>query len=268
MGVFMIGVIGLGVVGGGVYRFFSEKEPTLGYDLKNSPNTWEEVLKADVLFLCLPSETDPDGKQDLSALDLVLSSLNQDQWRGVAVVKSTVLPGTMQTFARKFPELRLCHNPEFLTAAKPYEDFCNQESILIGGEDAEIVAAVYRKYFSCPFITHVDTTSTEIAKYMHNILLAVKVGLCNEFYHLCNHAGVEYETVRQMAVSVGVIGATHTRVPGPDGKLGFGNMCFPKDTLALNRFMEENKLKHGILNATCYQNAERNYEYLFGKKGE
>ena len=25
----------------------------------------------------------------------------------------------------------------------------------------------------------------------------------------------------------------HTRVPGPDGKLGFGGKCFPKDLLAL-----------------------------------
>jgi len=37
----------------------------------------------------------------------------------------------------------------------------------------------------------------------------------------------------------------HTQVPGTDGKLSYGGMCFPKDTRALCAYME----KHGIINS-------------------
>ena len=35
-----------------------------------------------------------------------------------------------------------------------------------------------------------------------------------------------------MAEPFGNIGTLH-KVPGPDGKMGWGGMCFPKDTMAL-----------------------------------
>lgn len=265
-----IGIIGLGVVGGAVYKLFKDELPTtVGYDLVNSPNIWEDLLTCDVLFSCLPSETNAEGIQDLRALESTLELLVADGFEGVFTIKSTVLPGTTLRLQEKYPTLKLCHNPEFLTAARPYEDFCEQASILVGGKHAKAVVAAYEAtdFFAYNiYETHEDPTCTELAKYMHNVLLSVKVGWCNEFYGLCQRIGVDYEPVRQMAVSCGVIGNSHTKVPGPDGKLGYGGACFPKDTLALNAFMEKLSIKHGILNAACEQNAVRNHEYLTGGK--
>jgi len=51
------------------------------------------------------------------------------------------------------------------------------------------------------------------------------------------------------------INPMHTDVPGSDGMLSYGGMCFPKDTNALLEFMKENNSSHDILNA-CIQ--ERN----------
>ena len=32
------------------------------------------------------------------------------------------------------------------------------------------------------------------------------------------------------------IGSSHTKVPGFDGKQGYGGACFPKDTLAITKY--------------------------------
>ena len=47
----------------------------------------------------------------------------------------------------------------------------------------------------------------------------------------------------------GWINNMHTQVPGPDGQLGFGGACFPKDTRALNSYMAKNNSPHDILNS-------------------
>jgi len=39
-------------------------------------------------------------------------------------------------------------------------------------------------------------------------------------------------------VSDGRVGDSHTLVPGPDGKKGFGGSCFPKDINAFMTFSE------------------------------
>ena len=36
----------------------------------------------------------------------------------------------------------------------------------------------------------------------------------------------------------GYINDTHTHVPGPDGKLGYGGKCFPKDVNAFAKMTE------------------------------
>ena len=42
----------------------------------------------------------------------------------------------------------------------------------------------------------------------------------------------------------------HTNVPGPDGRLSYGGLCFPKDTNALNEYMKKNNTYNKILQAT------------------
>jgi len=56
---------------------------------------------------------------------------------------------------------------------------------------------------------------TETAKYMRNAMLAVRVGVCNEFESFCNTQNIDYESVRQLVISDPRIGPAHTKVPGP-----------------------------------------------------
>ena len=240
-----IGLIGVGVVGYAVYRAFSNKFNVIGYDKQgdfaNEAN-FQEVLSSDLIFICVPSPT-YDGKQDLTILESVINRLKENKFTGVVCIKCTVIPGTTNRLKRE-TNLRLTHNPEFLTAAKPYEDFMNQEAIIIGGEinDTKVVAEAYGEILSVPCIEYFDATITETAKYMRNVYLAMKVAFANEIYEVCEKLGIPYEVALEATMSQGGIEPKHFRVPGPDGKRGYSGMCFPKDVRALGEFMRDENL--------------------------
>ena len=42
----------------------------------------------------------------------------------------------------------------------------------------------------------------------------------------------------------------HTIVPGPDGQISYGGLCFPKDTNALNMYMINEGTPNKVLDAT------------------
>jgi len=45
------------------------------------------------------------------------------------------------------------------------------------------------------------------------------------------------------------INEMHTNIPGPDGKISYGGMCFPKDTQALVAYMNSKKSPNKVLKA-------------------
>ena len=67
----------------------------------------------------------------------------------------------------------------------------------------------------------------------------------------------------------GRIGDSHLNVPGPDGKLGFGGSCFPKDVQALIKFAEEQSIDLSVLKGVWKTNLlvrpERDWEDLLGR---
>lgn len=258
-----IGVIGLGVVGKAMYDACAQQGfEMVGYDpFKDEFKDRKALLACDMIFTCTPTPTNDNWVQDKSTLLENLIFLATRGYAGIVVVKSTVLPGTVKQMSQEFPKLRLCHNPEFLTAARPLEDLLDQPSILIGGKDAMEVADFYRKWSKVPPIfCYDDTTVTETAKYTHNCFLSVKVGFMNEIYDLCQKVGVSYNEMLEGALSIGGIGKGHTMVPGPDGGRGFSGMCFPKDTKALAKFAMDGKLDMDVLITTIYANKRRRGE--------
>ena len=75
----------------------------------------------------------------------------------------------------------------------------------------------------------------EMVKYAHNVFGALKVTYFNCIYDLCQKMGMDYERVRKGILGSTYINEVHTQVPGPDGKLGYGGKCFPKDVNAMER---------------------------------
>jgi UDPglucose 6-dehydrogenase len=231
-----VGVIGCGVVGSAVADCFGAHFGIIRYDKFKEVGTLAAVVAyADMVFVCVPTET-VEGMQNLEPLQDVLTRLTALKFRGPVVVKCTVVPGTMDRMQAAFPDLILVHNPEFLTEANARKDFVNQNVVLISGEvhASDLVKVAYRKALPRATIQwYSDFKVTELGKYVHNCFLATKVAFMNEIYDYAKSIGAQYELVAAAACSQGVIGTSHMKVPGPDGKRGYGGMCFPKDTTAL-----------------------------------
>ena len=65
------------------------------------------------------------------------------------------------------------------------------------------------------------------------------------------------------------IGKTHLSVPGPDGSLGFGGSCFPKDINAMIYFCNSIGIEPLVLQSVWNKNLEvrpeKDWEQLKGR---
>lgn len=258
-----IGVVGIGVVGGAAYKSFSEHHiDVVGYDKYKKIGSINEILNTDIIFLCLPTLYNYDlSAYDKSALHEVCAILSEHQYVGLVVIKSTVEPTTTQSFANKYG-LHMFHNPEFLTARTAFEDFHNQQHIVIGttsyitSDQTESLVNFYRKYYPQAEISICKSTESESMKIFCNSFYSVKVQFFNELYLLCQKLDIDYDSIKNNMLKNGWINPMHTNVPGPDGKLSYGGMCFPKDTNALLSFMKDCNTPHRVLQATVEEHDE------------
>ena len=223
-----VGIVGCGVIGGALLKACQVKGiDVVGYDPnREGLKDKEPILKTDLTFLCLPTPT-VNGTQLLVALDSTLEWLESQKYAGAVVIRSTVLPGTVKALQGEY-DLKLVHCPEFLTAASPFEDLIKQPVVLVGSEHEwarALVHSFWKKFDrKTPVKLFKSPTETELAKYMHNCFLAVKVSFFNDMFELCRalmKTGVvdqvmHYDAAVEGAVAVGQIGQGHTAVPGPD----------------------------------------------------
>jgi UDPglucose 6-dehydrogenase len=76
----------------------------------------------------------------------------------------------------------------------------------------------------------------------------------NEIAGLAAASGIDYNNVARLVNLDPRIGNSHMRVPGPDGALGFGGMCFPKDTAALLKYAESFNVSLNTIDASVKKN--------------
>lgn len=273
-----IGIVGIGFVGGAMVKSLNLKgvTPILYDKYKNGGiGTHEEMLNTDVLFLCLPTLYSKENcEYDKSAIIEICTYLNTHNYDGLVVLKSTIEPETTNILSRKF-NLRIAHNPEFLTARTAFEDFHNQEHIVLGKgincteDDMNKLEYFYREHYSEAKISHGTSLETESMKIFCNSFYASKVMLFNEYYLLCQKNGANFENVKEMMFNNKWINPMHTNVPGPDGLLGYGGACFSKDTIALCEYMKKNGTENKVLNSVieeCNKVREKKIIMRDGKK--
>lgn len=271
-----IGVIGYGFVGEATGSGLSTSKQNVvrWFDkFKESPNTFDEVVeKSEFIFICLPTPMFRDySGQDISIVKEVLEILvpKVSNTNKIIIVKSTVLPGTTASFAKKYPKVNFVMNPEFLTQNKAKADFMNPARTVIGTNNKEVGMRVQKLFQTILskdqkyFIT--GLTEAEVIKYMSNLMLASKVLLANEFYLLSKKIGANYQEIYPAVAGDPRIGS-HLAVPGPDGDLGFGGACFPKDTLGLLAFAQLKKIDMSALSAIWKKNLKirksRDWEHM------
>lgn len=266
-----VGIIGNGFVGEAQAFAFSASADVKIYDTNplRSTHSLGEVLDQEFVFVCLPTPMRSDGTQDISFIEEFFDSVfaNENQ---IFIIKSTVLPGTTKGLSEKFG-FDIVFSPEFLTERSSKIDMLTQTRIILGGEPklTKRVKELFTERFANKHIIETDSVTAEYVKYMNNCFLATKVSIMNEFKRLGDAIGVDWEKALYGFASDGRIGDSHLQVPGPDGLMGYGGTCFPKDVNALLRFAQDKGIGMNTIEGGWWTNLEvrpeKDWEKLKGR---
>lgn len=246
------------MVGSPLKRYFEEvrghrrgKDLFL-YDIDPKKGYFDDVNKADVIFVCVPTPSLSDGAADLSAVEAAVKKLKSPK---VVVVKSTVPPGTVEFLQKKYSRHKFLFNPEFLTERRAWEDMINPDRQIVAHTvssrhiASSILNLLPTAYFSSPgtlgtyTFMRVNATEAEIGKYAGNLFGALKVTFANILKDFCDSVArlaknlnietpPEYHNVRMILAHDRRIGDAWLDVEH-GGYRGYGGYCFVKDTKAL-----------------------------------
>lgn len=213
--------------------------------LRATTSCSEAVAQSDLAFICVGTPGDPRGQLNLDALRRVCrdigKSLRERQQPFTVVVRSTMLPGTLDNTVRAAllegageafePRLRLAINPEFIREGSALKDFAAPPFTLVGCEDDDTAALLKSVYagVDAPFI-HTRITTAEMVKYACNAFHALKVCFANEIGDSCEALGADAQEVMRIFRMDDKLNVSPAYLrPG----FAFGGSCLPKDVKAL-----------------------------------
>lgn len=234
-----IAIVGHGYVGKAVeYGFNTKKNKITLIDPALYGNSVNDIKgKVDISFVCVPTPFGPDGSIDASIVIDVTNKLIENT-TGLIVIKSTVIPSIVKKLSEK--NGRVIYNPEFLTERNALDDFVNPPMHIFGGEPqaTAMLEKLYDNFSRCKPapVYKMSAQDAAFVKYGINSFLATKVMWFNQYKELIDQHGADYDSIISAVGTDPRISHSHTQVPGPDGRCGYGGACFPKDTSALAQF--------------------------------
>ncbi len=237
--------------------------------------THEALMENDIFLIAVGTPSN-QGKIDLTHIEAAISDVAEviklKETKCTVIVKSTVIPGTTDTFIKELLEKKsgksasqfhLAMNPEFLREGNAVQDFMLPDRIILGCEGEEtrsILEMIYRPW-SCDKL-FCNAREAEMIKYACNYLLALQISASNEMANLCVALG----GIDAMSVIEGI--ALDKRW-FPNKKLkpeilsyltpgcGFGGSCFPKDVEAFRTLQGEVGLTPYMAQAILDVNAQQ-----------
>lgn len=242
-----IGFIGTGFIGKAYAEDFKNRGyEVIQYSLENEfVGNKDKIKDCDITFIAVPTPTLPDKGFDYENVDNSLKIIGEGK---IAIIKSTILPGTTDALQEKYPEIYLFHSPEFLRARSAMDDAKKPERNIIGytKRSKKMAGKVLSVLPEAKYVAEIPAKTAELIKYAGNIFLTNKVVYANFLYDLCQNLEVDYEDIRQALSHDKRIGPSHLFVDFEGGR-GAGGMCFIKDVEAFKQFCEKCELdKEGI----------------------
>ena len=234
-----------------------------------------ELIDSDVILIAVGTPT-IDDKIHLGQIETACKTIgslikNSDKFISV-IIKSTVVPGTTDTFVKNILEstsgkligdFGLGMNPEFLREGNAVQDFMNPDRIVFGFEDEKTLDILKEMYK--PWNTdkvEVNTRSAEMIKYVNNSLLATQISTINEYSNIARAIGnINFNKVMK-GVHLDhrwspIINNSRVRpqiidylLPG----VGFGGSCFPKDVKAISALAKKKGVNPIILDSVIKVN--------------
>jgi GDP-mannose 6-dehydrogenase len=224
------------------------------------------VAGSDISFVCVGTPSATNGSLDLryvqavcEEIGSVLSTLARPH---TVVIRSTILPGTMQSVV--LPALRrssgrepgrdfaVLNNPEFLREGTAVNDYFNPPKTVIGAmqaADARPLEEVYADLPGPKITTSLETA--ELVKYIDNVWHALKVGFANEVGAICKQLDIDSHPLMDIFCQDRKLNISPTYLkPG----FAFGGSCLPKDVRALTYKSRQLDLKLPIIGSILDSN--------------
>lgn len=238
----LIGFIGQGFIGKNYADDFEKrgfKVVRYAKDDKYLKNK-DHIKKCDIVFIAVPTPSTPFGFDD-SIVREVVKLVGKGK---VAVIKSTIIPGTTESLQKENKGIFVVHSPEFLTEATAKHDAEYPDRNIVGipvdnkifKEKANLVLSVLP---NAPYQKVCTSREAELVKYGGNCWFYFKVIYINLLYDLAKKFGCNYDIVREAMSADPRIGSTHLN-PIHQGGRGAGGHCFIKDFSALRLIFEKN----------------------------
>jgi len=235
-----IGFIGQGYVG----KNYADDFDSRGYEVVRYSleqpfiTNKDQISTCDVVFIAVPTPSTPDGF-DISIVREALSFLKKDT---IAVIKSTILPGSTEQLQTEFPDVIILFSPEFLSVATAAWDVANPFCNIIGlpiKTDKHINAAMTLIELLRPSMKSMICSSVEaeLIKYSHNVSGYMQILTFNLIYDIAQHYGADWSIIEQGIRSDPYISNKYSN-PTHKGGRGAGGLCFIKDMAAFAKHYE------------------------------
>lgn len=233
-------------------------------------NLEKALVKASAVIIAVGTP-EQNGDINLNYIQKVCRSLasyiSKNTKHLTVIVKSTVIPGTTDTFVRreierysnkKLGEFGLGMNPEFLREGNAVKDFLFPDRIVLGYEtDAtlDIMKKIYKPWNVDKLF--VNTRTAELIKYANNMLLASQISSINEIANLSSAlGGIDIASiVKGIQMDKRWNPVINKRRSNPEilkyliPGCGFGGSCFSKDLNALKKLGQKKNVKMNLTEA-------------------
>ena len=264
-----IGIVGYGYVGKATSLFGCQNVKVLIHDVREVTDfvgtncvycsDIADLKNANLIFVSVPTPMEENGRCHTGIVESVVEKLKEHVGDTPIIVRSTVPVGFCKKIGVNFM-------PEFLTEKNWVNDFRETKNWVVGTYDPnnsdfkEKIRMLFRmahkneRIHNPPVIHFTPSDEAEMCKDMKNCFLATKVSFFNELEEFCRLKGVSYDLTKELVCLDERVCESHTSVPGPDGKRGFGGTCFPKDMEALLAEMIDAGMTSYIIDAALRRN--------------
>ena len=236
-----IGFIGQGWIG----RHYADDFEARGLDVTRyaieAPyNANKDAIGGcDIVFIAVPTPTTEHGFDD-SIVRAVLPLVGKGR---IAVVKSTIIPGTTESLQAAHPDVFVMHSPEFLVESTAAYDAAHPNRNIIGiPVENDTYRAKAQQVIDvlpdAPYVRIMRARDAEFVKYAGNCFLFTKVMFMNMLYDLVSAEGGDWTGIRDAFTHDPRIGASHTQPVHQSGR-GAGGDCFIKDFEAFRAMYHE-----------------------------